>query len=283
MSLGLVLEGGGMRGMYTAGVLDYFMEQDFYPDGVAGVSAGACHGCSYVSKQRGRSYRINLGYCRNWRYMSFRSLFLTGDYFGGKFAYHRIPEELVPYDYETFEANKEKMPFYAVATDIETGKAVYHRIQDMKGEVEWVRASASMPIMAKPVAIDGHLYLDGGVADSIPLRFMQKAGFQKNIVVLTQPLGYRKEQNRMLPLIDLCYGKKYPALLKASAARYLHYNRTLEGIAKLEEDGRAFVLRPSVRIPVSRIEKDPAKLDAIYTLGRQDAQKAFPRMLQYVV
>ena len=282
MSLGMVLEGGGMRGMYTAGVLDFFMEQDFYPDGMIGVSAGACHGCSYASKQKGRSYRINTTYCRDWRYMSFRSLFLTGDYFGARFAYHRIPDELEPFDYETFDANKERMPLYVAVTDVETGKPVYRKIEDMHRDVSWVQASASMPVMARIVELDGGKYLDGGVADSIPLRFMRKHGFDKNIVVLTQVEGYRKEPNRMMPLLDLKYGRKYPELVKASASRHLRYNKTLEKIEELEAAGEIYVLRPSVKVPISRIEKNVSRINAIYELGYQDAQKNFDAILSYI-
>lgn len=281
MSLGLVLEGGGMRGMYTAGVLDYFMERDFYPDGVVGVSAGACHGCSYVSKQKGRSYRINTTYCRDWRYMSFRSLLLTGDYFGAEFAYHRIPEELVPYDNAAFEANRNKMPLYVTVTNVETGKAEYRRIDDMRRDVDWVRASASLPLLARTVGLDGKQFLDGGIADSIPLRFFRKMGFDKNIVVLTQPAGYRKEPNQLMPLIDLYYGRKYPKLVKAAASRHLRYNKTLDKIEELEAAGEIFVLRPSVRVPVSRTEHDPARIRAIYMLGYRDAERQFDALCRY--
>lgn len=282
MSLGMVLEGGGMRGIYTAGVLDYFMDRDFYPDGVAGVSAGACHGCSYVSKQRGRSYRINLGYARDPRYMSFRSLLLTGDYFGARFAYHRIPEELVPYDYETFEKYKELMPFYAVTTNVDTGKAEYFKIKDMRREVELVRASASLPLMARIVGFDGKKLLDGGIADSIPIDFMRRAGFKKNIVILTQIEGYRKEKNSLSWLIDLVYKRRYPKLAEAVAERHIGYNRTLDELCELEERGEVFILRPSRFIPVSRVEKDTKVLNKMYELGYNDAEESFGKLMEFV-
>ena len=281
MKLGMVLEGGGMRGMYTAGVLDFLMEKDFYPDGIIGVSAGACHGCSYASKQRGRSYRINTKYCRDWHYMSFRSLLLTGDYFGADFAYHRIPDELELFDYETYEACRQQIPLYVAVTNVETGKAEYPRLWDMHRDVEWVRASASMPAMARIVEMDGKKYLDGGVADSIPLRFMRKHGFDKNIVVLTQVAGYRKEANSMMPIIDLRYGRKYPELVKAMASRHLRYNKTLDKIEELEQAGEIFVLRPSVKIPISRIEKDLDTINSIYQLGYQDAERNYEAMCLY--
>ena len=281
MSLGMVLEGGGMRGIYTAGVLDYFMERDFYPDGVAGVSAGACHGCSYVSKQRERSFRINTGYAKDPRYMSFRSLILTGDYFGAKFAYHRIPDELEPYDYETFEKNKDKMPLYVVTTNVETGKAEYFRINDMKKEVELVRASASLPLMARIVGLKGKKLLDGGIADSIPIDFMRREGYEKNIVVLTQVEGYRKGENKLSWLVDLVYKKRYPKLCEAVRNRHIGYNRTLDELSELSEKGEVFIIRPSKFIPVSRTEKDVRVLNKMYKLGYNDAKDCFDRLLKF--
>ena len=281
MKLGMVLEGGGMRGMYTAGVLDFLMERNFYPDGVIGVSAGAVHGCSYASHQRGRSYRINTKYSGNWHYMSFRSLLLTGDYFGAEFAYHKIPDELEPFDYETYDAFRQQMPLYVTVTDVETGKAEYKRLSDIHEGVEWVRASASMPIMAGIVTLEGRKYLDGGVGDSIPLRFMRKNGFDKNIVVLTQVAGYRKEPNRMMPLIGLRYEKKYPEFVRAMASRHIRYNKTLDKIQELEAAGEVFVLRPSRLVPISRIEKNVDKINEIYRLGYQDAENSYEAMLRY--
>lgn len=281
MSLGMVLEGGGMRGIYTAGVLDYFMERDFYPDGVAGVSAGTCHGCSYVSKQRERSYRINTGYANDPRYMSFRSLIITGDYFGAKFAYHRIPEELEPYDYEAFEKNKTKMPFYAVTTNVETGRAEYFKINDMRKEVELIRASASLPLMARIVGAKGKKLLDGGIADSIPIDFMRREGYKKNIVVLTQVEGYRKGENKLAWLVDLVYGKRYPKLSEAVRNRHIGYNKTLEELAGLAENGEVFIIRPSEFIPVSRTEKDVRVLNKMYKLGYNDAKDCFDRLLKF--
>ena len=281
MKLGMVLEGGGMRGMYTAGVLDFLMERNFYPDGVIGVSAGAVHGCSYASHQRGRSYRINTKYSGNWHYMSFRSLLLTGDYFGAEFAYHKIPDELEPFDYETYDAFRQQMPLYVTVTDVETGKAEYKRLSDMHEGVEWVRASASMPIMAGIVTLEGRKYLDGGVGDSIPLRFMRKNGFDKNIVVRTQVAGYRKEPNRMMPLIGLRSEETYPEFVRAMASRHIRYNKTLDKIQELEAAGEVFVLRPSRLVPISRIEKNVDKINEIYRLGYQDAENSYEAMLRY--
>ena len=282
MSLGMVLEGGGMRGIYTAGVLDYFMERDFYPDGVVGVSAGACHGCSYVSKQLKRSYRINTGYSQDPRYMSLRSLLFTGDYFGADFAYHRIPDELEPYDFETFDRFKEKMPFYAVTTNVDTGKAEYFRIDDMKKEVDIVRASASLPLMSRIVGIKGKRLLDGGIADSIPIDFMSSKGYEKNIVVLTQPEGYRKGKNKLSGLIRLVYGKRYPKLAKAVEERHIVYNRTLDELRELEERGEVFIIKPSEFIPVSRVERDVKVLNRMYKLGYNDAVESFDSLLKFV-
>ena len=195
MKKGLVLEGGAMRGIFTAGVIDVLLENDIYFDGVIGVSAGACFGCNYVSKQIGRTLRYNLKYCQDPRYCSVRSLIKTGDMFGADFCYHDIPETLDPFDTETFVASSTE--FYVVATDIESGEPVYRKMTDCKGEdLEWIRASASMPLASRIVEIDGGKYLDGGIADSIPLDAFQKMRYEKNVVILTRPDGYKKSPNK---------------------------------------------------------------------------------------
>lgn len=278
MKLGMVLEGGGMRGMYTAGVLDYLMDREFYPDGLLGVSAGACHGCSYASHQRGRSYQINLEHCRDKRYMSWSSWLKTGEFFNADFAYHRIPDELVPYNYEKFERQRETMPFYVGVTNVETGKPEYLPVQEMHRDVAYVRASSSLPLAARIIGIDGKRYLDGGIADSIPVDGMRGLGFQRNIVVLTRPAGYQKKPNAMLPAIRMVYGMRYPKLVEAAAERHLQYNAELARIADLEAAGEVFVLRPSRRIDVSRLERNPKRLDAIYELGYDDARAAFDEL-----
>ena len=275
MKLGMVLEGGGMRGMYTAGVLDYFMDRSFYPDGLMGVSAGACHGCSYASHQRGRSYQINMEHCRDKRYMSWQSWVRTGDFFNAEFAYHTLPNELIPYRYDRFDAHKDAMPFYVAVTNADTGKAEYLEVKDMKKEVSFIRASSSLPLAARIVGIHGKRYLDGGIADSIPVDAMRDLGFARSIVVLTRPEGYRKGPNAMLPAIRTIYGRRYPKLVEACEMRPAAYNAELDRIAALEAAGEVFVLRPSADLKVSRLERSPKKLDAIYELGYSDARAAF--------
>lgn len=277
--VGLVLEGGGMRGVYTAGVLDFFMDQAFYPDGVIGVSAGACHATSYVSKQRGRNYRVNTKYLNNKEYLSLTSLIKTGSLFGMEFMFHKIPEELDPYDYDAFNASK--IEFITVSTDAETGKGYYHIIKDAKVDIDYIQASSSLPLLSKMVEKDGKKLLDGGVGDSIPIDYMIKHGYSKNIVVLTQATDYRKGKNNLLPIIKHNY-KKFPNLIKAMANRHDRYNDTLDQLAKLEQDGSAFIIRPSKPVTISRVEKNPEKLKALYEEGYEDAKRQYSDMVKFL-
>lgn len=277
--LGLVLEGGGMRGLYTAGVLDYFIDCDFYTDGVIGVSAGACHACSYVSKQRGRAYRTNTDYLHDKRYMSFHSLLRTGDLFGAKFVYEDIPNIYDPYDYETFHNAKTKL--YAVCSNLETGKAEYFQCINMLHDVLYVRASASLPLLARTIEIDGKKLLDGGATDSIPVKKFQQLGYAKNIVVLTQCDDYRKGKNNLLPIIKRAY-RRYPAFVEALAQRHITYNQTLDELAAMEARGEIYIIRPSSPVTISRLEKDVTKLKALYDQGYQDAKQHYEAMMKFV-
>ena len=268
---GLVLEGGAMRGLFTAGVLDVLMEQNIRMDGVIGVSAGAVFGCNYKSGQIGRTLRYNTRYCRDWRYASLRSLILTGDLFGEKFCYHDIPETLDPFDKESFRSNP--MPFWCVCMDVETGEAVYHRCDEGGADdLRWFRASASMPLVSRVVEADGRKMLDGGAVDSIPLRAMEKLGYGRNVVILTQPEGFVKEPNRLMPVIRLVL-KKYPRLVEAMARRHDMYNETIAYVKEQEQRGNCLVIRPPCRLDVKQVEKDPEKLRAVYQLGREEAEK----------
>lgn len=266
MKRGLVLEGGAMRGIYTAGVLDTFLEHQISFDGVIGVSAGAIHGCSYVSGQQGRSIRYYMKHMQNPRFMSFRSLLRTGNLVETEFCYHEIPEKLDIFDYEAFE--RSGTDFYVTCTNVETGKAEYIRMSDMH-EVDYVRASASMPLVSRIVEAGGMKLLDGGVADSIPVQAFRSMGYEKNVVVLTRPEGYRKKPSNML-LVRRMY-RKYPAFLKAMEERYLRYNQTLELIGKLERQGEIMVIRPSRDPDIGRMEKRPEKVREVYQLGCEDA------------
>ncbi len=269
MKRGLVLEGGAMRGLFTAGVLDVLMEEHVEFDGLMGVSAGACFGCNFKSRQIGRTLRYNKKYCKDKRYCSLWSLLTTGDLYGADFCYRMLPEELDIFDNEAFDQNP--MDFYVVACDIETGEPVYKRCNKVAQDLlQWLRASASMPLVSRIVEIDGHKLLDGGICDSIPLAGMERLGFQKNLVVLTQPAEYRKTPNSAMPLIRKAF-KQYPKLVETMENRHLMYNRQAEEVAQKEAAGKVLVLRPKEKLPVGRTEKNPDKLQEAYDLGREAA------------
>lgn len=263
---GLIIEGGGMRGIFAAGVLDYFLDEGIRFDNVLGVSAGACHGCSYVSGQRGRAYAVNTDYLDCWEYCSLRSLRKTGNMFGEEFIYHRIPEELYPIDNEAFLASGVK--FQPVVTNCVTGKAEYPVIEDMFRDVDWVRASSSLPFIAKMVEIDGGLYMDGGLTDSIPLAQSIRQGNEKNVVVLTRPRDYRKKPGNpaVKRLMKIRYSK-YPAMVDAYIHRYQTYNEALDFVAAEEAAGRCFVIAPLGDLDIGRTEKDLKKLKKAYDEG----------------
>ncbi len=274
LKTGLVLEGGGMRGIYTAGVLDVFMEHGICFDGVIGVSAGAIHGCSFVSNQKGRSIRYYKKYCGDWRFMSIRSWMLTGDIVGEKFCYHDIPKKLDPYDYETFD--KSKTEFFAVCTDIETGKPEYIHVKDMDEQIDAVRASASLPYFSKPVKIGGRKYLDGGCSDSIPIEAFAEMGFSRNVVILTRAKGYLKKSRAGAAAKR--YYRKFPQFAEALCNRHIKYNETLEKIEKLEKEGRIFVIRPESPPKIGRLEKNPEKVETLYNMGRKNAEECIEKL-----
>ena len=276
MKTGLVLEGGAMRGLFSCGVMDEMMARGVRFDGAGGISAGAVFGCNYKSGQPGRALRYNKRYCADWRYASVRSLLLTGDLFGADFCYHRLPNELDPFDWDAFAANP--MPFYVVCTDVRTGRPVYHDCVET-GDVclEWVRASASMPIVSRIVELDGGKYLDGAVTDSIPLAFMEQAGFARNIVILTQPADYAKERQSMMGAARLLY-RKYPEFLRAFGRRHLVYNSQRDYVRQQEERGDAFVIRPKATLPIRRLTTSPELLQRTYDIGRQTAEDALGRL-----
>ncbi len=280
MKKGLVLEGGAMRGMFTAGVLDALMENGIELDGVIGVSAGAAFGCNYKSGQNGRALRYNTKYVRDKRYCGMRVLMKTGDVFSADFCYNEVPLRLDPFDFEAFE--KSPVEFYVVCTDLETGEAVYKRLNS-KGDncLEWIRASASMPLVSNIVEIDGQKLLDGGIADSIPVGFFQKAGFEKNVVVLTRPKGYRKSKNSLMTLVKTKYSK-YPNFIKAMDERHTVYNRTLDYIEKCEAEGTLLVIRPPYEIPVKRVERDPKNLELAHALGKETAIKSLDEIKSFL-
>ena len=280
MKYGLVLEGGAMRGLFTAGVTDVLMENGISFDGAAGVSAGAAFGCNIKSGQNGRAIRYNLRFAEDKRFCSVKSLLTTGDMFGAEFCYHTIPDELDIFDSAAFEASP--MDFWVVCTDILTGKAVYHRMNKVcYSELEWIRASASMPMFARIVEADGRKLLDGGIADSLPLRFMEKQGYEKNVVILTQPRDYVKPKNKAVPLLKLVY-RKYPNLIKACADRHIMYNKELKYIRKAESEGRALVIAPPEKLPVGHIEHDSNILQEVYRIGRMTGMENLDSIRNFI-
>ena len=277
---GLVLEGGAMRGMFTAGVLDVMMENNIEFDGIAGVSAGAAFGSNFKSRQIGRTIRYNVKYCRDWHYCSFRSLIFTGDMFGADFCYRKLPEELDLFDIDAFNENPAK--FYVVCTDIETGEAVYHEMSDaIYADCKWYKASASLPIVAKIVEIEGKKFLDGGLVDSIPLKFMQDKGFDKNVVILTQPRDYIKNPESALPLIKRIY-KKYPKLIDAVANRHVMYNDTLEYIKNEELKGNILVISPETDLGIGHVEHKAENLKRVYETGRRAGEKYLEKIKEFL-
>lgn len=277
---GLVLEGGSMRGLFSAGVMDVFLEEGISFEGMAGTSAGAIFGCNFKSRQRLRSVRYNCKYGRDPRYGSFRNLIRTGNYFGEDFAYHRIPNELDPFDVETYRENP--IEFFITATDIERGEAVYFKSQDGgEYDIEWIRASGSMPLFSKIVEIDGYKLLDGGITDSIPIRFMEDEGYNRNVVILTQPEGYIKKKNMLMPLMKVVY-RNYPRLIYAAQHRHEEYNEVLKYIYDARERGDVFVIQPKESLNISRIESDPKELKRVYKLGRKEAKRQLDEIKSFL-
>ena len=276
---GLVLEGGGFRGMYTCGVIDVFMENHIDFDQVVGVSAGAAFGCNIKSRQIGRALRYNKRFCRDPRYSGLKSFIKTGDLYNKEFAYGIVPTILDPFDTKTFKENP--LRFTLVCTDIHTGKPIYHEIENGEAtDIEWIRASASIPIVSKPVKLDGYKLLDGGVSDSIPVDWMLERS-SKTVVVLTRDKSYRKKPIKYINLLKKAF-KEYPKLQKALENRHIVYNETLDRIEQLEREGRIFVIRPSKPIACAMIEKDPNHLQEIYDIGRKDALNCLNDLKEYL-
>ena len=276
---GLVVEGGGMRGVYSSGVLDFFIEKDLFFENNYGVSAGACHLCSFLAKQYKRAFRVNVDYLNDKRYCSVHSLLKTGNLFGAEMLYDIIPNELDLFDYDTY--NKNESNFYVVITDINTGKPEYVKIGDLKKDIIYVRASSSLPLLAQNVKINDKEYLDGGISDSIPIKKSIADGNKKNVVILTRDSTYRKGKNSLMPIIKLKY-KKYPNFVKSMADRYIVYNEILDFIKELEDNGDVFVIRPKKPVNIGRTEKNREKLEALYNDGYNDAKDCYEELLKYL-
>lgn len=278
MTVGLVLEGGGMRGLYTAGVLDAFLDAGIQVDGIVSVSAGALFGVNYVSGQRGRALRYNKKYISYPNYMGLRSWLKTGNVVNKDFTYYEIPMKLDVFDEEAFEQSN--VDFYATATNIETGQAEYFKIENVFEEMEVLRASSALPVASRIVEWKGKKYLDGGLSDSIPVDFARSLGFDKLIVILTRPLDYRKKTSSGR-IYKLLY-KKYPKFVKVASERPLHYNATVEQIIDLEKAGELFAIRPSRSVKIGRLEKNPDKFDEIYNLGLSDGEQVMADLKEYL-
>lgn len=264
---GLVLEGGAMRGMFTCGVLDVFMENGIEFDGAVGISAGACFGCNIKSRQPGRALRYNLRFAHDKRYCSVHSLITTGDLYNVDFCYKQIPQVLDPFDFAALKANP--MEFYMGCTDIHTGEAVFVQLVDgSERDLKWMQASASMPLVSRPVQIDGGEYLDGGMSDSIPLKFLESKGFNRNIVILTQPRDYVKGPNKLIWLMKILL-RKYPNLIKVMQNRHLMYNEETRYVFEQEKAGNTLVICPEKALGISRTEHDTSELQRVYDMGRR--------------
>ena len=277
---GLVLEGGAMRGMFTSGVLDVFMENGITFDAAVGVSAGATFGCNFKSKQIGRAIRYNLKYAGDRRYCSFYSLFTSGDIYNADFCYNVLPNQLDLFDYETYARNP--MEFYVVVTNAETGETLYKKLEDCREkDMLWMRASASMPLVSRPVEIDGLKLLDGGITDSIPLEYFEKNGFSKNVVVLTQPRDFTKQLVKFFPFMKFML-RKYPKLVEAISVRHVRYNRERELIFSREKEGKALVICPEKALGISRTEKNTEELKRVYEEGRENAEKNLGKIKDFL-
>ncbi|MBQ3329792.1 MAG: patatin family protein [Ruminococcus sp.] len=277
--IGMVMEGGAMRGLFTAGVIDVFLENDIEFSAAVGVSAGAAFGCNFKSRQKGRALRYNKRFCREKRYCSLYSLLKTGDLYGADFCYREIPEKLDPFDKEAYEQNP--MAFYVVATDVYTGQPVYKRLDRADENCYlWMRASASMPMVSKAVEVEGHTLLDGGMSDAIPLRFMQEQGCKKNVVILTRPRDYVKTPaNRLMLKAGL---RKYPAMIDVMTDRHKMYSFEREVVFASERQGSAFVLCPDQPLNVGHTEHDPEKLQAAYDEGRIIALRELDNIIEFM-
>lgn len=277
---GLVLEGGGLRGMFTNGILDVFHRNGITFDGMVGVSAGVLFGCNYKSHQPGRAYRYNLKYKDDPQYMSWESWRKTGDFVNTDFSYRVLPRFLDPFDFDAYRNNP--MKFYAVCTDIEEGRPVYHEIPDADGDgLTWMRASSSMPIFANPVKIGYHTYLDGGITDSIPLAFMQNKGYAKNIVIMTQPKGFRKKKAHLWLILRL-FLRKYPKVADMMAKRHIMYNDQLDYIESEEQKGNILVICPDNKLDIGRLTLDEDKMKTVYEQGVKKAVEFLPQVKAFL-
>lgn len=276
---GLVLEGGGMKGAYTSGVLDYFLEKELEFSSCYGVSSGAVNLCSFLSKQKKRGFKSLTGYMGNSRYCGLYSLITDGNIVNSQYSMDLIPNYLLPFDRETYEKYTGKA--YAVVTNIETGEAEYLLMKNMPKDLRAVQASTALPLVFQTVDINGKLYLDGGIADAIPIQKSILDGNRKNVIILTKEVGYVREPATGLSLIRMRY-HKYPKIYEVMKERHNTYNETMEYIRRLEKEGKAFVIQPKVKSNVGRLEKDEEKMQDLYDDGYRDAKECFERLMTFL-
>lgn len=279
MKIGLVLEGGAMRGMYTAGVLDVFLDNNIKVDGIVGVSAGVLFGVNYLSNQKGRAIRYNKKYAKDKRYMGIRTLITTGNIINKEFAYYEVPFKLDVFDEKTYE--KSDTEFYATVTNVDTGKPEYIRVKNVFEQMELLRATSAMPFVSRMVTLENKKYLDGGISDSIPIEKCKELGYDKVIVILTRPIEYRKTKSNAL-ITKLRYFN-YPNLVETINTRYKNYNETIQKIIDMEDKQQIFVIRPSKDLHIKRIERDENKLQEMYDLGIQDCKKNLEKLNRYLI
>jgi predicted patatin/cPLA2 family phospholipase len=273
LRIGLVLEGGGMRGVYTAGVLEYFLEEGIRFPHVVGVSAGACSATNYLSEQRGRNRTVTIGYVNHPHYLSVSNWFRERSLFGMNFLFNELPNRLVPFDYEAFFRNP--AAFWVVTTDAMTGEPCYREKNEAGpdiGFMDYVRASSSLPYVSPPVHKDGRILFDGGVSDPIPVGKSERDGNEFHVIVLTREAGYRKTQGRNMRWLARRIYPEYGGLHKAMERRWRVYNESLERAERLEKEGRAVILRPPAGTGVDRMTKDERRLSALYELGYRHAK-----------
>lgn len=277
---GLVLEGGGLRGVFTSGALHYLMEQDIYFPYVIGVSMGACNAANYISKQMGRNRRVNIEFVNDKRYLSYQRLLLRGELFGMNFIFDTIPNQLIPFDFDTFFATEQKN--WTVVTDCATGRPLYFENEELGEEyLQILQASASLPFLSHPVEYKGKFLMDGGLSDSIPIKKSIEHGNEKNIIILTRPREYRKKSSNFYKVAKLKYGK-FPGLINSLKNRWKVYNESLDFIENLEEKGEVFVLRPEIDLSIARAERNQKKLYAGYDVGYETMKKNYDRLLSFL-
>lgn len=277
---GLVMEGGGMRGLFTSGIIDTWLQNGVTFPCAVGVSAGACFGVNFKSEQWGRALRYNVQMVGNKEYMSVQSMLKTGEYINSNYCYHVVPTQIDIFDNDTFRRNP--MDFWLVCTDIQSGDPVYHKLQSVDYEgLEWIRASASLPIVSKPVQLEGKRLMDGGLSDSIPLRFIEGLGYEKNVVILTQPLGYRKKAMSGVWLYRMLY-PRYPKLAQLLSRRHEMYNEELHYVELQSERGKVLIIAPPEPLAIGRVEQNPERMTAITQLGRDLGLQTLEKVREFL-